>query len=143
MKLALKNTLYNLMVFLDKNYESLGDPRVRDKLFLSYCEDHDLSRAGPLIRQYYSHFQTRSQMPDETVQERVQRTQLGKLGLWLKQQGLADLHLEQPHPTRRTRRRRDRDSDDSFEPEDDASEVVESRPNARRRNHPSSSPPRP
>jgi hypothetical protein len=64
MKLPLKNTLYNLMVFLDKNYESLRDPRVKDRLFLSYCEDQDFFHAGPLIRQYYSHFLARSQLPD-------------------------------------------------------------------------------
>jgi len=37
-KAMVKKALYDLMVFIDKNYESINDPRAKNKMFLSYCD---------------------------------------------------------------------------------------------------------
>jgi hypothetical protein len=37
-KVMVKKTLYDLMVYVDKNYESINDPRAKNKIFFSYCD---------------------------------------------------------------------------------------------------------
>lgn len=40
-KLMVRKTLYDLMVFIDNNYESINDPRAQNRIFLSYCDEFD------------------------------------------------------------------------------------------------------
>jgi hypothetical protein len=48
-KSALRNVLYGLMVFIDQNYPSAKDPRVREGVLLSYCDIFSPKFIGPLI----------------------------------------------------------------------------------------------
>ena len=36
--MIMKRYLYDLMVFIDRNSDSIEDPRAKFKLFLSYCD---------------------------------------------------------------------------------------------------------
>ena len=48
-KKELKETLYELMVFIDKNSDLIDDPRSKEKIFLSYCDEFEPRLAGPLL----------------------------------------------------------------------------------------------
>lgn len=48
-KYLLKTAIYRLMVFIDSNYEIIQDPRAKDRLFLSYCDQFDPTFIKPLI----------------------------------------------------------------------------------------------
>ncbi len=37
------------MIFIDKNVHLTNDPRVKGKLFLSYCDEFDPLYLGPII----------------------------------------------------------------------------------------------
>lgn len=36
-----RNIIYDLMVYIDKNFEKIKDPRIKNQKFLSYCSDFD------------------------------------------------------------------------------------------------------
>ena len=44
--------MYNLMVFIDRNYALLNDARTKDKIFLSYCDEFDQDCVGPLLHDH-------------------------------------------------------------------------------------------
>jgi hypothetical protein len=45
----LKNSLYNIKVFIDKNYGLLNDSRIEDRIFLSYCDEFGPRGVGYLL----------------------------------------------------------------------------------------------
>ncbi len=51
-KEILKNILYDLVIFIDKNCDTMNDPRANGRLFLSYCDDFDPKHVGTILNDY-------------------------------------------------------------------------------------------
>jgi hypothetical protein len=53
-KSTIRKAMYNLMTFIDRNFEALSDPRAKDRIFLSYCDEFDHTFMGPLVQEHIS-----------------------------------------------------------------------------------------
>jgi hypothetical protein len=50
--MELRDCLYDLMVFIDKNSHRVDDPRLEGKLIFSYSSEFDHSLVAPLMEEY-------------------------------------------------------------------------------------------
>lgn len=92
-----KVTMYDLMVYIDKNADSLNDPRTRDIVFLSYCDQSDPRFVKPLLQGYIKKMSDESRdAQEETTKVVLQRKidYLVKLLVWLGEMRLIDFSLK-------------------------------------------------
>ena len=73
-KVMVRKTLYDLMVFVDKNYESINDPRAKNRIFLSYCDEFDQQFSMRLIHEHIGRLtQEKSQKSDDIVNSETEK----------------------------------------------------------------------
>lgn len=93
--------MYDLMVYIDKNSDSLNDPRARDRVFLSYCDEFDPRLAKPLLQDYIRKLSDQSKnAAEQTARVVLQRKidYLVRLLVWLGEMRLIDFSLKM-YPT--------------------------------------------
>jgi hypothetical protein len=49
-RIHLRDTIYDLIVYIDKNIEMINDPRSTERLILSYCDNFEPKLIGPLLK---------------------------------------------------------------------------------------------
>lgn len=86
--------MYDLMVFIDKNCDSLDDPRARNKVFLSYSDEFDPSFAKPLLQDYIRRLSNQANEALEETEKMLLQKKIDyliKLLVWLADLRLIDL----------------------------------------------------
>ncbi len=95
-RVSLKNALYNLMVFLDKNSHLLNDPFVKNRLFLSFCDQFEPRTAAFLIHDYLMHVRTTIEFQklkdSERREKRLELHFLRKFIQWLMESAYLDYY---------------------------------------------------
>lgn len=51
-KTAIRNILRKMVTYIDENYLSIRDPRIKEDILLSYCDIYSPKFIGPLLDQY-------------------------------------------------------------------------------------------
>jgi hypothetical protein len=97
-KNLIRTTLYALMIHIDSKYESIHDPRIRGRMFFSYCDEFDAYLIKPLIQECIGKKNEEIFEAGEGNRSRKQAEMdcLLKFLVWLTEKGLIDFSIKIP-----------------------------------------------